>query len=559
MSLLDELIRYSDEVIGGRIIACQKHKWACIRFLRDLDRENFDYVFDEEKAVRFLDWMRLFKHRKGVLKGQYIDPHIIQKFIFGNVYGWVHKVTGYRRFNKFYWQVGRKNAKSQSLAAVGSYELMALGEGASEVYCAAVKTEQAKIVWDETVAMLDNSELKGRYNVSYGKIQHKKTGSFMRALSKEDRRSGDGLNPQCGIVDEYHAHDTSELYDVLDSGMIARTQPLLAIITTAGFNLANPCYSVEYHLVAKILNPALDFNVDSYFIMINELDKDKEGNLVDDIRDESAWLKANPIACSYPEGIESIRKRLQLALEAPEKMRDFLTKNMNVWVNQRENGYMNMDKWALCRGEIPNLTSIDCFVGVDLSAKIDLTSVSFEFLVNDKYVVLSHSFMPEDTLAAKRKTDKVPYDLWISQGWITATPGAVVDYRFVAAYIKLQGYKIKEICFDPYNCSQFAQELQDDGFLCVEIRQGIPTLSEPTKSFRESVYMKKVIHDGNPVLGWAVSNAVTRADDKDNIMLDKSKSTERIDPIASTINAHVRAIVNENNESVYEKRGMRSL
>ncbi|MBP2653343.1 MAG: terminase [Firmicutes bacterium] len=558
MSLLDELIQYSEDVIAGNILACQKHKWACMRFLRDLEHENFPYVFDEEKAERFLDWMRLFKHRKGVLKGQYIEPHIIQKFIFGNVYGWVHRETGYRRFRKFYWQVGRKNAKSQSLAAVGSYELMALGEGASEVYCAAVKSEQAKIVWDETFAMLGNSELKGRYNVSYGKIQHKKSGSFMRALSKEDRKSGDGLNPQCGIVDEYHAHDTSELYDVLDSGMIARTQPLLAIITTAGFNLANPCYAIEYQLVSKILNPAMDFDVDSYFVMINEMDKDDEGNLIDDIRDESKWIKANPIACSYPEGIQSIRERLKLALEAPEKMRDFLTKNMNIWVNQRENGYMNMDKWALCRGDIPKLSGIDCIVGIDLSAKIDLTSVSFEFVVDGKYVVLSHSFMPEDTLAAKRKTDKVPYDLWVKQGWITATPGAVVDYRFVGEYIQSLGYKIKEICFDPYNCSQFAQELQDDGFLCVEIRQGIPTLSEPTKSFRESVYQQKVIHDGNPVLAWAVSNAVIRMDHNGNIMLDKDKSTERIDPIASLINAHTRAIVNDE-VSVYEKRGMRSL
>ena len=164
MTLRDELIQYSLSAIAGdNVVACIKHKWACMRFLRDLDNENtdeFPYIFnpvmiDDEgeeyqPGDRFLDWMRLFKHRKGVLQKQNIEPHIIQKFIFGNIYGWVHRDTGYRRFTKAYWQVGRKNAKSQSLSAVGSYELMAFGENASEVYCAATKTKQAKIVWSET-------------------------------------------------------------------------------------------------------------------------------------------------------------------------------------------------------------------------------------------------------------------------------------------------------------------------------------------------------------------------------------------------------------------------
>lgn len=572
MTLRDELIQYSKYIVAGEIIACKKHKWACQRFLRDLERENtdeFPYLFNPvlvvddsefQPAERFLDWMKLFKHRKGVLQKKHIDPHIIQKFIFGNVYGWIHRETGYRRFTKFYWQVGRKNAKSQSLGSVGSYELMAFGENASEVYCAATKTEQAKIVWEETEAMLNNcSELAGKFKTAYGRIIHPKSGSFMKALSKEDKKAGDGLNPQCGIIDEYHAHETSEMYDIIDSGMGARQQPLLGIITTAGFNLANPCYSVEYHLVSKILNPDIDFEVDYYFVMICEMDIDDDGNMIDDINDEKMWVKANPIACSYPEGIKYIRDRLQLALEAPEKMRDFLTKNMNIWINQRAHGYMQMDKWAACKDSLPDLTGLDCIAGIDLSAKIDLTSVGFEFNIDGKYIVLSHSFMPEDTLAAKRKTDKVPYDLWIKQGWLTATPGAVVDYRFVGEYIKSQGYNIQEICFDPYNCSQFAQELQDDGFECVEIRQGVRTLSEPTKSFREEVYSGNVIHDGNPVLGWAISNAVVRADHNENIMLDKDKSSHRIDPIAAVINAHVRSIIFEDDRSVYEERGVRTL
>lgn len=204
--LRQELVEYCKAVSTGEVVACQKHKWACQRFINDIEREGtdaFPFVFSETKALRYLSWMRLFKHRKGVLAGERIDPHIIQRFVFGNVYGWYHKDTGYRRFRKLYWQVARKNAKSQSLASTGSYELMAFGAGASEVYCAATKTEQAKIVWTETERMLRACpELAGTFKVAYGKIEHLKTGSVMAALSKEDRKEGDGYNPQCAIVDK---------------------------------------------------------------------------------------------------------------------------------------------------------------------------------------------------------------------------------------------------------------------------------------------------------------------------------------------------------------------
>lgn len=550
--LINELIEYCQAVLTGEINACQKHKWACRRFLDDLDRQGtdeFPYIFEPGLAIRIINWMKLFKHRKGILQGQRIEPHIIQKFIFGNIYGWVHKDTGYRRFNKAYWQVGRKNAKSQSLSCVGSYELMVLGEGTSEVYCAATKNDQAKIVWEETEAMLNAcQELRGKYKVAYGRITHKKSGSVMRALSKEDRKTGDGLNPQCGIIDEYHAHETSEIYDIIDSGMGARPQPLLMIITTAGFDLANPCYTVEYDLVSKILDPDHPYQNENYFVMINELDRDDEGNLIDEIKDETCWVKANPILCSYPEGVDYIRKRLDIALEAPEKMRDVMTKNFNVWLNQREHGYMNLAKWAACKvDKMPDLTGCECCIGNDLSAKTDLTSVDFEFtLEGGKYAILSHSFMPEETLANKIKTDKVPYDLWVKQGWITLTDGAVVDYRYIMDYIKKQveqnKWVPKELCIDPWNATQFGQEMQDDGFEVVEIIQGMRTLSGPTKDFRDQVYQGNIIHDGNPVLTWAMGNAVVRMDHNQNIMLDKEKSRQRIDPAAAVMNSHTRAM-----------------
>ncbi|ADU95298.1 terminase large subunit [Geobacillus sp. Y412MC52] len=541
------MIDYCHDVLNGDIIACQKHKWACRRFLRDVEREGtdeFPYVFDEEKALRFLNWMTLFKHTKGKLAGQRIEPAPIQIFVFSNIYGWVHKETGLRRFKKAYWQVARKNAKSQSLACVGSYEAFAFGESMAEVYIGATKTEQSKIVWNEIKAQIQGCDfLRGKYKIAYGKIEHLKSGSFIAALSKDAGKTGDGLNVQCGIIDEYHAHSTSEIYDVLVSGMGARPQPLMMIITTAGFELKHPCYSVEYQYVSKILDPNNPIENDEYFVMINELDKD------DDIKDERNWEKANPILCSYEEGVNFLRGELKTALDVPEKMRNFLTKNMNRWVDMKDNGYMDMSKWAECGQDfdLSIIEGLECTVGVDLSAKIDLTSVGFIFKKDGKYIVLSHSFMPEDTLERKRKTDKVPYDLWVKQGWITTTPGAVVDYNFIKSYIKNfeQQYnvKVREICADPWNATQFMQDMEAEGYTVVEIRQGFQTLGGATKDFREQVYQGNVIHNNNPVLTWAISNAVTKQDANENIMLDKSRSTERIDPIAAVINAHVRAML----------------
>lgn len=543
------LTEYSQNVLNGDVVACEKHKWACLRFLNDLEREGtdeFPYVFNEDKALHFLKWMTLFKHTKGKLAGQRIEPQPIQIFIFANIYGWIHKETSIRRFNKAYWQVGRKNAKSQSLACVGSYEASAFGEPMSEVYVGATKTEQSKIVWNEIKAQINGSTfLKDKFKIANGRITHLKSDGFIRALSKEDGQTGDGLNVQAGLIDEFHAHKTTEIYDVLVSGSGARPQPLMFIITTAGFELNNPCYAVEYKYVSQILDPNSPIENEKYFVMINELDKD------DDIKDESVWEKANPILYSYEEGRDFLRGELKSALDVPEKMRNFLTKNMNIWVNMRENGYMDMEKWSKCKAAINlnDFSGMECDIGIDLSAKIDLTSVGIEFKKDDKYYIFGHSFMPEDTVEVKRKSDRAPYDLWIQKGYITTTPGAVVDYSFIKSYIKniekQYKLKIRHIAYDPWNASMFAQEMEEEGYTMVEIRQRMQTLAPATKHFREEVYKGNIVHGNNPVINWALGNAVTRQDANENFMLDKSKATDRIDPIASIINAHVMAMKRE--------------
>lgn len=557
MNLVENLVYYAQDIADGEILACKKHRQGCERFLEDVRRiidDTYPYTFDSEELYRFYKWAKMFRHTKGKLAGEPIVLTDFQLFVIGNIFCWKRKDNGLRRFRKAYIQLARKNAKSQLLALISSYEAF-ISQEQSEVYVAGWGREQSSIVYNEILSQIRAVELlKGKYSDSYGRITHTKSGSVIQPLSKEARKTGDGKNPSLAVIDEFHAHETSEIYDVLVSGMVARANPLIVIITTAGFNLASPCFT-EYQYISSILDPASPIENDEYFVMVCELDKD------DDIKDENNWIKANPIVGTYPEGIAFLRGELQAALDVPEKMRNFLTKNMNLWVDMKENGYMPMDAWSACGvDEMPDLSGREVYVGIDLSKKIDLTSVSFEFPLDDgRIAVKSHSFMPEDTLEIKKKTDKMPYDLWVKQGWITTTPGAVVDYRFIMAYVqrleKEQGLIIKESCYDPYNATQWAQEMESEGYTMVEIRQGVRTLSEPTKSFREMVLSGKVIHDKNPVLTWAINNAVTKQDHNENIMLDKEKSTDRIDPIAALINAHTRAMLLAE-ESIYNERGL---
>lgn len=565
MTIKEELIQYAKDCINDTKHCCQKHRWACERFLRDISREGtdeFPYIFDDAKAERFYKWASLHKHTKGVLVNTPIIFTPIQRFIFGNIYGWIHKDTGYRRFTKAYWQVGRKNAKSQSLGLVGDYELMALGEDNSEVYIGATKTLQAKIIYNEVLAMLKKSSalFKGKWKEAYSTIVHIKSNSIMRALSKDDGRTGDGLNPQCGLIDEYHAHPTDEILEVIKTGMIARRQPLLFIITTAGNNLGGPCYRIEYPLVSQILNPDIEFDIQDYFCMVNELDRDEEGNLIDDINDEECWIKANPIATTYEVGLKNIRSNYMSAIKSPEKMVSFMTKNMNIWVKQSAQSYIDMAKWK-ARGRLNedfendlgiSLYGYDAYVGIDVSKTIDLTAAGIVIPVyinnSKKFITLAHGFIPEETVQTKERTDKIPYRLWSERGWLTITPGEIVDYRFMTKWIEetlnKYGLNIKDVCYDPYNATHYTQELESNkGWGIVEIRQGIITLSEPTKSFRAETYQGNILHPTNDLLDWAISNAVTKVDAQENIMLDKAKSTERIDPIAAIINAYTRAKV----------------
>lgn len=558
-NLIDRVYNYAIDITEGRITACKKHIYAVERFLSDLEKAQNDgsypYYFDADELYDFYDWALMFKHKEGIVANQPIELTDFQLFIVCNIFCWKLKSNHTRRIKRVYIQVARKQAKSQLQALIASYVAF-LSDEKEQVYIAGVTKEQSKIVYQQILDQINAAEfLKGKYSTSYGVITHKKSGSIIQPLSKEAKKTGDGKFPSLNIIDEYHSHPTSEIFDVLLSGQIGRRNALHVVITTAGLDLSVPCYK-EYEYVSKVLDPESVVENEEYFVMICELDKDNEGKLIDDIKDETVWIKANPIVATYEEGMKDLRDRLKVALEIPEKMTEFLTKHMNVWVQRKHGGYMDLSKWNNCgiakRGiPLPEITGKEAYISYDLSAKHDLTSVAFLIPYGEYLIVLGHSFLPEATLHRKMKTDKVSYDLWVNQGWITVTDGEVVDYsylkKYITDFINQHSLQVKEICFDSWNATHLANEMADAGFIMVDVIQGMRTLAPPTKDFREKVYQKKIIHDDNPVIGWAMGNAVTKMDHNENFMLDKSKSTERIDPVASIITGHSRAMHHEYN------------
>ena len=557
MTCLEEITAYARDCIEGRIPAGQKHKWACERLLRDLGRvgsEDFPYIWDEERAQLIVDWFSLLKHSKGELAGTPIILTAWQRFRACQLYGWRHKDTGRKRFKQSFTEVGRKNAKSQMEAGEALNEISEQATRNSEVYevyTAGVKRDQSKIVFSECDLMTRGTLIRSRFRFKRDEIVHIKTGSFIKALSKEDGKKGDGTNPAMLVIDEYHQHPDTDFYDLgLGSSVKER---MLTIITTAGKDLNAPCYTQEYEYCSKILDPAVDVENDEYFIDICEADRDDDPGALE------TWQKANPIRAFYPEGVGQIRSAYEIAREIPEKMIAFKTKVLNIWVAARESGYMDMQKWKACEVErFPiDLKGRPVYVGFDMSSKIDLTSVSFIVPYQSdaldetgkqitKYLLWSHSFIPtREALREHVLKDRAPYDSWEQRGFLSVTDTPIVHQGAVMQYVKSEiekyGLDVQCLCFDPANATKIMMDLSDEGYTVEEVYQSHRSLNESTQSFREQVYAGNVLYTPNPLLNFAMANAVVRQNGG-LIKIDKDATTQRVDPVDATLGAFKLAL-----------------
>ena len=548
--LFNIVYKYAVDIVEKKIIACKKHIQACKRFIDDIEKykeADYPYYFDANELLDFYEWARLFKHRTGIVMGQRIELVPWQLFIAGNLFSWKRKSNNFRRFRKAFITVGRKNAKSELLSLIATYENFVVDDN-SEVYITGWNRDGSDIVYREIKWQLEHPYekdfFKGKYSTSYNQITHLKSGSFIKPLSRDAKNTDNANNPSLAIVDEYKDHVTSEIYDNLETGM-TRPNSLIVIISTAGTNLNCPMM-YEYKYVSKILDPNLPGVVnDEYFIMICELDEK------DDWKDEKVWPKANPIVCSTENGYEILRGKVKTAIDAPEKQRSTKTKNFNIWVDSKENGYMEMSKWNDNEENfnLEDFRGVACVLGMDLSTKLDLTSISLEFLIDDVYYIYQHSFLPEEQYQKRVREAKYRFDLWHEQGFLTVIPGATIDYNYVLNYIQMlekeYDITILEIVYDPAHAYQFIVDLSEFyGYTCVELRQGPFSLNEPTEDFRKQVYDNKVKHTNDGLLNWAMSNAVAANVNRKQAytMLDKAKSYEKIDPAAATINAHARGM-----------------
>lgn len=567
MTILNELLQYADNCLNDiRIsededyISCKKHKWACQRFVNDVKKMNatnvlikeFPYIWVEEEAEKIVEWFLYLRHSKGELAGNPIALTPWQKFNLCQLYGWRHRETGYKRFKQSFTEVGRKNAKSQMEAGIALYEISVQASQNQEVYefyTAGVKRDQSKIIFNECKLMLKGSPLRKKFKITRDLIEHIKTGSYIKALCKDDGKEGDGSNPAGLVLDEYHQHKTTEFYDL---GLGSNTkESLLMIITTAGMDLSYPCYTQEYTYCSKVLDPNSDVENDEYLIDILELDKEDYED-IERISDERLWWKANPIRMSYENGREKIRSAFKVAKEIPEKLIAFLTKVLNVWVQAKENGYMDMAKWKACQvDKMPiDTKAMSVYVGFDMSAKIDLTSVAFviPYKTGEKdttgkeiirYILNTHSFIPNrEKLMERKRIDKVDYDAWERMGFLTVTNTPIVDQNQVFEYVKKtckdNGWNIECLCFDPANASKLMLDASDEGFDVEEVYQSHKHLNEATQGFREQVYCGNVIYTYNPLLNYAMGNAVIKTSNG-LIKIDKDATTKRIDPVDATL------------------------
>ena len=532
-------------------------KLAARRHFRDLETGAARGLsFDATTARRALDLYRFLRHSKGEWAGQRINLSPFQRFKIGSIYGW-KRADGTRRFRIAYSEEPRKNGKSTEAAGIGIGGLVADDEPGAEVYSAATKRDQAKIVFDEARRMvLASPALRKRLGVLAANLNDPATHSKFEPLGA-DADSLDGLNASTIIIDELHAHKTRSIWDVLGTATGSRRQPLIYVITTAGYDRNSICWE-QHDYACKVLEGVVED--DAYFAYIATVD---EG---DDHFDEATWRKANPnygISCKT----EKIREAAERAKAVPGQLNAFLRLHLNVWTEQASR-WLPMEAWDEC-GEAVDPDSLkgrDCYAGLDLSSKIDLSALALVFppaTEGERWKVLIRFWMPKNNIRGRLERDRVDYAVWIRQGLIEATEGNVVDYRFIRKRINelAERYVIKEIAFDRWNATQLSTELsEEDGFAMVEFGQGFASMAAPTKEFEKLVVGRQLAHGANAVLRWMASNISVRQDPAGNMKPDKEKSGEKIDGIVAILMGLARAVANGGTgRSVYETRGVISL
>lgn len=515
------------------------------------------YWFDERAArgaVNFFE--KLLVHVKGEWAGQPFELQDWQREkIVEPLFGWKRE-DGTRRYRTAYIEVPRKNGKSTLAAGLALYLLFADGEFGAEVYSAAADKDQAAIVYELAKQMVEATPmLAKRAEVFKRSMMVQEANASYRVLSA-DAYTKHGLNAHGVVIDELHAQPTRDLVDVLVTSTGARRQPLVVMITTAGFDRESVCW--EYHEYARQVVEGI-IEDDSFFGFIAAADKD------DDWLDESIWEKANP---GYGVTVKPdyLRQEARRAEQTPAYQNTFRRLHLNQWT-QQETRWLDVERWDACGDplDLNLLKDAVCFGGLDLASNSDLAAFVLDFPSeageDERHVWLPFFFMPEEGIIEKGRQDRVAYDAWVRDGLIVATPGNVIDYAFIVAKIEELGeiYDIREIAFDRWGAFQVSQQLEGAGFTMVGFGQGFASMSGPTKDLLRLVLDGRLRHGGNPVLRWMADNLVVQSDAAGNVKPTKAKSRNKIDGMVAGVMALDRAVRHGGAASVYEGRGLLTL
>lgn len=525
--------QYVDEVLTGRIPVCRWIKLACQRHRDDLQRaegEAFPYRFDEKKAGKAAKFIELMPHVKGKWARAVENTLRLegwQCFFVCSVFGWVRKDTGKRRFSKAELYVSRKNAKSTMAAAIGNYMLCADDEPGAEIYAGASTEAQAWKVFEPARGMAKRKpELLAHYKITVNAASLvREDGSIFQTMPG---KPGDGASPHLAIIDEYHEHDTSEQFDAMETGMGAREQPLLLVISTAGYDVSGPCYN-EWDACRAMLEGTIPN--DTLFALIYTIDSPEEWTTEDGLR------KANPNF-----GISVSKDYLQqLQHQAKHDLRKenaFKVKHCNTWVNARES-YIDLDAWAAGNRDIKleDYRGQRAMLALDLASREDIAALEIVLpQANGDIVRFGKYYLPRTTVDKPRNQH---YQLWEKAGWLSVTEGSIIDFeRIHDDILELhQLFEIDEVVYDPYQATMLVSMLHKSNLLCVEYPNVVRNMSEPMKELDARIKAHTLLHCADPVMTWQMSNLVAKLDAKDNVFPRKDKPEKKIDSAVALIMA----------------------
>jgi len=538
--------KYAKDVLAGKVAAGKYARLACQRFVDDLKRKDWPYRYDAEKADRAVKFMQLMPHTKGrwSAKKERLVFQPWQCFIECNLFGWVRKESGLRRFRFSYEEIPRKNGKSIRLAARGLYLFAADGEAGAEVYSGATSEKQALEVFRPAWQMAQKMPaLRDRFGIELsGNPKNPGPIFVMEDMSKFEPvigKPGDGSSPHAALVDEYHEHDTDHMVDTMLTGMGAREQPMLSIITTAGSNLGGPCYEQRRDVIRILEGEVKDETLFGIIFGIDETDR---------WDDPASLIKANP---NYGVSVfgDFLQAQLEAARRSSSKQNAFRTKHLNDWVGARA-AWMNMLAWQRQRRsfELDEFDGCPCWVGVDLASKLDVAAVVMLFLKDGAYHCIPRFYVPESTLEENEK-----YRNFVLEGAMVATPGEMTDYAFIEEELKelaARGAEIRDIAFDPAQAAYLMTRLDQAGLPVVEMAQNVRNLSEPMKEVEALTLSRRFWHDGNSAMTWMVGNVVAKVDAKEHIYPRKETAANKIDGAVALILAMGRAMQAEDTGSM---------